>query len=112
MARAAFAAEPRRMSIVRSMAAVASPRQFRFEIPGAMALLTLEIGMSAQQRKVRFASMIESRGLPAACVVTVPASDTSRPSVHIIDRMARDALFGRARKLVAGMTGGAGCSRM
>jgi len=109
---AALGTEARCMSIVGAMTSFACARYLLLEVARAVALLALKVGVGAQQGEGRFARMIELRRLPAARVMATRACEATRPTVHIVDCMAGDALFGRSCEPIASVAGGAGCPSM
>src|SRR5262249_22257083 len=90
------------------MAAEALARQLVLEVAAAMTILTIDARVNSLQGEPRLLLVIELRGLPTGRRVTGAALRAPFRVVHVIRRMAGDALSGCALVPIAEVTGVAG----
>jgi hypothetical protein len=87
------------MNVLALVAADTLLWQLVLQIPRTMAVLAVQVRVLAFQRKSSFPGVIEARGFPAAGGMTTGALRAALPTMHVVRRMAGDAL--RWRSLVA-----------
>jgi hypothetical protein len=88
-----------RMNVLALVAADTLLRQLVMQIPRTVAVLTVQASVRVFQRKSSFPGVIEAGGFPAAGGMTTGTFRTALPAMHVVRRMAGDAL--RWRPLVA-----------
>jgi len=108
MAVIACGAEPRRVGVIRDVAAAAVPWQRVAHVLRFVAGAAWELRMRADQREIRGTRVIEARRPPPDLVVTVGAVGSPRALVRIVGRVTRHAAGRRAVVAVCGVTAGAG----
>lgn len=84
-----------RMNVLALVAADTLLWQLVLEIPRTVAVLTLQVSVRLFQRKSGFPGVIEAGGFPAAGGMTTGAFRTTLPAMHVVRRMAGDALLWR-----------------
>jgi hypothetical protein len=92
------------MNVLAFVAADAVLWQLVLQIPRTMAVPTVQVAVRAFQSKPGFLEVIEARGFPTAGGMTTGAFRTALPAMHVIGRMAGDALRWRPLVPIAEMT--------
>lgn len=100
---AAVLTETRGMGILALMTAEAVLGHFVLEVPGAMAVLAVDMRVCAFECETGFLPVVELGGFPAGGGVAVAALRTPLRSVHIVGRVAGHALPGCVLVSVAEM---------
>ena len=90
------------------MAAEAVLRHLIFEVPGAVAVLTVDTSVHALEREARLLGVIELGGLPTGGGVTVAAAGTALTTMYVIRRMAGHTLLRGAFVSIAEVAAHAG----
>jgi hypothetical protein len=83
------------MNVLALVAADTLLWQLVLEIPRTVAVLTVQVSVRLFQRKSGFPGVIEAGGFPAAGGMTTGAFRTTLPAMHVVRRMAGDALLWR-----------------
>jgi hypothetical protein len=83
------------MSVLALVAADTLLWQLVLEIPRTVAVLTVQVSVRIFQRKSGFLGVIEAGRFPAAGGMATGAFRTALPAMHVVRRMAGDALLWR-----------------
>jgi len=83
------------MSILALVAADTVLWQLILQVPRTVAVLTVQARVCVFQGESGFLEVIEARGFPAAGGMTTGAFRTALPAMHVVRRMAGDALLWR-----------------
>jgi len=98
-------AEPARMAVVGLVTAGAVLGDRVLQVAAAVAILTADVSMTAEEGETCLARVIELLRGPVRRRVAVAALGSLTATVHVVGHVATHALLGRALVVLAGMAG-------